>query len=100
MNHHHHYHEDHDDIDQVNIAAAASEERFVGYADDDEDAPTALLTSDYKFRPFPATEVELGKALAQLLSDMKSSAGEETLQRVTRNLPVNVRRLLREAYQL
>jgi transportin-1 len=57
--------------------------------------------SDYShFRPFPPTEAELGKALAKFMQDMKVSVGDETWQLVQRRLPVNVRRLVREAYQI
>jgi transportin-1 len=64
------------------------------------DQSTALLTGEYKFRPFPQTEHELGTALARLIQDLKSSVGEDTWHSVQKELPVNVRRLLREAYQL
>lgn len=64
------------------------------------DQPSALLTGDYKFRPFPEAERELGMALARLILDIKSSVGEEEWHSVQKALPVNVRRLLREAYQL
>jgi transportin-1 len=59
-----------------------------------------LLTGDYGFQPFPQTEAELGSTLAQLMRDIKSSVGEDTWKAVQGQLPVNVRRLLREAYQL
>ncbi|GAX26877.1 hypothetical protein FisN_9Lh166 [Fistulifera solaris] len=53
-----------------------------------------------QFRPFPPTEAKLGDALSQLLMNMKSSVGDETWMMVHRHLPVNARKLLREAYQL
>jgi hypothetical protein len=59
---------------------------------------TSLLTGEYSFRPFPTTEVELGKSLAQLMYDMKNAVGDEAWQSVLKELPVNVRRLFREAY--
>ena len=59
-----------------------------------------LLTGAYGFQPFPQTETELGKTLAQLMRDIRSSVGEDTWKAVQGQLPVNVRRLLREAYQL
>jgi transportin-1 len=64
------------------------------------DESTQMLTGDYKFRPFPQTEQELGTALVRLIQDLKSSVGEDTWHSVQKELPVNVRRLLREAYQL
>ena len=60
-----------------------------------------LLTStEYQFVPFPPAEAELGAALVKLMHDMKVSVGEETWHLVQKGLPVNVRRLLRENYQL
>jgi hypothetical protein len=59
-----------------------------------------LLSGDYGFQPFPQTEGDLGNRLAQLMRDMKASAGEDTWKAVQNQLPVNVRRLLREAYQV
>jgi transportin-1 len=59
-----------------------------------------FLTGDYGFQPFPPTETELADRLAQLMRDIRSSVGEETWNAVENHLPVNVRRLLREAYQL
>lgn len=53
-----------------------------------------------QFRPFPPTEAKLGEALSQLLVNIKSSVGDETWLMVQRTLPVNARKLLREAYQL
>jgi hypothetical protein len=64
------------------------------------DQPEDLLTASYGFQPFPATEPELGNRMAQLMRDMKLSVGEDTWKAVQSQLPVNVRRLLREAYQL
>ena len=61
---------------------------------------TALLNGDYNFRPFPQNESELGAALVRLVQDMKASVGADTWHLVEKELPVNVRRLLREAYQL
>lgn len=64
-------------------------------------ANRSLLTStEYPFAPFPHAEAELGSALVKLVHDMKVSVGEETWHRVQKGLPVNVRRLLRENYQL
>jgi hypothetical protein len=64
------------------------------------DESTQMLTGDYKFRPCPQTEHELGTALVRLIQDLKSSVGEETWNSVQKELSLNVRRLLREAYQL
>ena len=66
----------------------------------DHEPPTSVLTGEYRFRPFPSSEVELGKALAKLIREIMSSVGEETWHSVMKSLPVNVRRLLREAYQV
>jgi hypothetical protein len=53
-----------------------------------------------QFEPFPQNEAELGQALSKLLLDIKSSVGDDTWEVVQRQLPVNVRRLLREVYHL
>jgi transportin-1 len=66
----------------------------------DDDDQVALLQGAYNFRPFPPTEAALGAALVRLVQDMKVSAGEETWHVVQKSLPVNVRRLLRENYQM
>jgi hypothetical protein len=57
-----------------------------------------LVASDYPFLPFPETELELREKLRQLVVDLKRSVGEETWYSVEKGLPVNVRRLFREAY--
>jgi transportin-1 len=59
-----------------------------------------LLNGDYKFRPFPANEPELGEALFKLISDLKTSVDETTWRAVQQGLPVNIRRLLREFYNM
>jgi transportin-1 len=59
-----------------------------------------LLKGDYSFQPFPASESELGQALQRLVHDMKTSVGPDTWHSVQKALPVNVRRLLRECYNL
>ena len=59
-----------------------------------------LLKGDYNFQPFPTNEPDLGSALQRLVQDMKSSVGEDTWQSVQKALPVNIRRLLRESYNL
>ncbi len=53
-----------------------------------------------QFEPFPHSEAELGNALAKLLQDIKTSVGDEAWDNVKKLLPVNVRRLLREGYQV
>jgi transportin-1 len=53
-----------------------------------------------QFQPFPPIEAELGEALKKLLQDIKTSAGEDTWSMVDTQLPVNVRRLLREVYHV
>lgn len=59
-----------------------------------------FLTGNYGFQPFPPTEGELGARLAQLLRDIRTSVGEDVWKRVENQLPVNVRRLLRETYNV
>ena len=59
-----------------------------------------LLGGDYGFQPFPPTEVELWTNLTQLVRDIRSSVGDDTWKSVENQLPVNVRRLLREAYNI
>lgn len=58
-----------------------------------------FLNGDYGFIPFPPTEPELGQRLAQLIRDIRTSVGEESWKKSQDRLPVNVRRLFREAYQ-
>ena len=53
-----------------------------------------------QFLPFPQAEAELGAALRKLLQDIQSSVGEATWTTVQKQMPVNVRQLLREAYQV
>ena len=59
-----------------------------------------LLKGEYNFQPFPTNESELGEALQRLVQDIKTSVGSDTWQAVQKALPVNVRRLLRECYNL
>jgi hypothetical protein len=63
-------------------------------------SPATLFIGEYMFQPFPPNEAELGTALMKLLHDMKNSVDIETWSTFERRLPVNVRRLLREAYKL
>ncbi len=67
---------------------------------DDDEEPSSFLYGEYTFYPFPTTEAKLGEALRQLINDIKASVGHEEWHRINQQLPVNVRRLLREAYQL
>lgn len=66
----------------------------------DYDRINELLTGDYAFQPFPQHEAELENKLVQLVREIRTSVGEETWTKVQSQLPVNVRRLLREAYNL
>ena len=59
-----------------------------------------LISTEYPFTPFPSAEAELGVALVKLVHDVRVAVGEETWHLVQKGLPVNVRRLLRENYQL
>lgn len=59
-----------------------------------------FLSGDYGFQPFPPTEAELGNRIGQLMRDIRSSVGEDTWNSVQNQLPVNVRRLLQEVYQI
>jgi transportin-1 len=61
---------------------------------------TDFLSGDYGFQHFPPTEADLGNLLAQLMRDIRSSIGEDVWNAVQNQLPVNVRRLLHEAYGL
>ena len=61
---------------------------------------STILNGEYAFRPFPQHEAELGAKLVQLVREIKTSVGEEPWSKVQNQLPVNVRKLLREAYQL
>ena len=59
-----------------------------------------FLSGDYGFQPFPPTEGDVGNQLAQLMRDIHSSVGQDVWNSVQTQLPVNVRRLLRETYGL
>ena len=65
-----------------------------------DDSFKKMLTDKYRFIPFPVSEMKLGTALVQLVQDMKQSVGEPEWQTVTKRLPVNVRKLFREVYNL
>lgn len=66
----------------------------------DYDQVSEILNGEYTFQPFPQHEAELGKKLVQLVREIRTSVGEETWTKVQNQLPVNVRRLLREGYNL
>jgi transportin-1 len=57
-----------------------------------------VLSGNYGLQPFPPSEAELGSRLSQLLRDIRTSVGQDTWQEVENQMPVNVRRLLRETY--
>ena len=57
-----------------------------------------ILSGKYGLLPFPSSEAELGSRLSQLIRDIRTSVGQETWQETENLMPVNVRRLLREAY--
>ncbi len=59
-----------------------------------------FLSGDYGFQPFPPSEGELQGRLSRLIGDIQTSVGADVWKRVENQLPVNVRRLLREVYNL
>ncbi|KAG7351775.1 heat repeat-containing protein [Nitzschia inconspicua] len=59
-----------------------------------------FLSGSYGFTPFPPTEAELGQRLSQLIRHIRSSVGGHVWKKSQDRLPVNVRRLFREAYQI
>ena len=59
-----------------------------------------LNGGEYSFLPFPPHEVELAASVRGLVHEMKKFVGEEVWHTVQKNLPVNVRRLFREQYQM
>jgi len=60
--------------------------------------PDSSGIASVQFQPFPPAEASLGEALKKLLQDIKASAGEENWKMVENQMPVNVRKLLREVY--
>eukprot|EP00521_Asterionellopsis_glacialis_P016357 CAMPEP_0195301576 /NCGR_PEP_ID=MMETSP0707-20130614/29519_1 /TAXON_ID=33640 /ORGANISM="Asterionellopsis glacialis, Strain CCMP134" /LENGTH=1023 /DNA_ID=CAMNT_0040364555 /DNA_START=240 /DNA_END=3311 /DNA_ORIENTATION=- len=52
------------------------------------------------FQPFPPGETELQQALGKLMHDIKNGVPSEAWDQVSQQMPVNVRQLLREVYQL
>jgi len=57
-----------------------------------------FLNGDYQFVPFPPGEAELGKRLAQLIQNLKTSVGPDSWKIVESRLTGNVQRLFREVY--
>lgn len=64
------------------------------------DSTQDLLSGEYALEPFPPMEAAVRLRLAQLIKDIRSSVGEESWKVVNDRLPVNVRRLFREVYQI
>jgi transportin-1 len=67
---------------------------------DEQFSSELLCGPDYSFRPFPQREAELGAALVRLIQDIKAAVSEERWGLAEKGLPVNVRRLLRQSYNL
>jgi len=57
-----------------------------------------ILHGEYVFEPFPTESAQLGEALKQQLREMRNALGDDWNE-VSR-MPVNVRRLLSEVYQV
>eukprot|EP00984_Skeletonema_dohrnii_P034998 scaffold34593_cov122-Skeletonema_dohrnii-CCMP3373.AAC.5 len=69
-------------------------------ASDDLLEGTNVLHSNYGFQPFPGEFVELKQLLTQLLTDIKASAGQESWNQAESQMPVNVKRLMKEVYNV
>jgi transportin-1 len=67
---------------------------------DDQCSSELLFGPNYSFRPFPQQEAELGASLVRLIQDIKASVTEETWGLAEKGLPVNMRRLLRQSYNI
>jgi len=65
-----------------------------------DDSEAADRIASVIFQPFPEAEEELKESLKKLLFDIKESVNDETWQTVQNQLPVNVRKLLFEVYQV
>lgn len=65
-----------------------------------DEAYSKMLTGQFSFVPFPSTEADLGRALLQLVQDIKASVSESDWNVVAKRLPVNARKLFREVYNL
>jgi len=57
-----------------------------------------VLHGSYSFQPFPKEAIEVGQALGQLIVQVKEALGSEWDD--VAKMPVNVRRLLSEVYQI
>ena len=61
--------------------------------------PSNLLSGPYRFLPFPNEFGELLTSLRQLVHDLKTSSGD-TWAQIDGQMPPNVKRLMKEVYQL
>ena len=61
--------------------------------------PTDLLHGPYRFEEFPSKYTELLTSLRQLLHDLKLSSGDAWLQ-IEGDMPSNVKRLMKEVYNI
>ena len=59
-----------------------------------------LLDGNYGFQPFPSEFVELKESLTSLLNDLKTSAGQSSWNQVESQMPANVKRLMKEVYNI
>lgn len=59
-----------------------------------------LLDGNYRFQPFPSEFAELKESLTQLLNDLKTSAGQSSWNQVETQMPANVKRLMKEVYNI
>lgn len=69
----------------------------------DDDTPVQDLlhdTNSNKLQPFPPGETELYNALGKLMHDLKVSVSAEMWDQVYEQMPVNIRQLLKDVYQL
>lgn len=59
-----------------------------------------LLDGNYGFQPFPSEFAELKESLTQLLNDLRTSAGQSSWNQVESQMPANVKRLMKEVYNI
>lgn len=59
-----------------------------------------ILNGNYGFQPFPSQFVELQESLTHLLTDLKSSTGQESWIEVESQMPSNVKRLMKQVYNI
>lgn len=69
-------------------------------APDDLLKGASLFMVYHDFQPFPSEFGELKASLTQLLSDLKASAGQDSWNEVESQMPVNVKRLIKEVYNI